>query len=141
MSKENYIKLGEVKISDYQHQKNEEEMMERLTNLALDFNAGNGNEMNDENKESINLNTIIDDILHNDKTHVEEFDCENFFNMISNNFRKNNVGNMLCYMSESMTINFEKQKVKGSISSLQKVQSLQGRWFSVKKKKRTLKKL
>ena len=46
---------------------------------------------------------------------------------------KNNIGNMLHYMSESMNTRFEKQKVQGSISSLQKVQSLQGRWFSVRK--------
>ena len=39
---------------------------------------------------------------------------------------------MLDYMSESMTTNFEKHKVQGSISSLQKVQSLSGRWFSVR---------
>ena len=134
MSKENFMKIGEVQISDFPHQKNEEEMMERLTNLALDFNAGNGNEMNNDDKESIHPNIVINDILKNDKVHVEEFDCENFFNIISSDFRKNNVGNMLCYMSEAMNINFERQKVKGSISSLQKVQSLQGRWFSVKKK-------
>ena len=31
-----------------------------------------------------------------------------------------------------MTTNFEKQKVQGSILSLQKVQSLSVRWFSVR---------
>ena len=39
---------------------------------------------------------------------------------------------MLHYMIESMTTNFEKQKVQGSLSSLQKVQSLSERWFSVR---------
>ena len=34
-------------------------------------------------------------------------------------------------MSESMNATFKKQKVQGSISSLQKVQSLKGYWFEV----------
>ena len=39
---------------------------------------------------------------------------------------------MLHYMSESMRTTFEIQKVHGSITSLQKIQSLQGRWFKVR---------
>ena len=35
-------------------------------------------------------------------------------------------------MSESMRTSFETQKVHGSITSLQKVQSLQGCWFKVR---------
>ena len=85
-----------------------------------------------DNRESINLTALVDNVMQNDTSHLEEFDCENFFKIISNDFRKNNIGNMLHYMSESMNISFEKQKVQGSISSLPKVQSLQGRWFSVR---------
>ena len=55
-----------------------------------------------------------------------------FFRFVSQDIRNKNIGKMLHYMSESMRTSFETQKVHGSITSLQKVQSLQGRWFKVR---------
>ena len=102
-------------------------MTKCLRNLALDLNTSKSNNTNSDNTESMDLTAIVDNVMKTDTSHVEEFNVENFFNFVSNDFRKNNIGNMLHYMSESMTTNFEKQKVQGSISSLQKVQSLEGR--------------
>ena len=134
MSKQNLIKLDTTQVTDYQMKINEEEMMRRLTNLALDFNAGNGTNTTTDCNESFDTTAIIQKIKQtSDKSNIEFLEVENFFKFVSNDFRKNNVGNMLHYMSESMNARFEKQRVEGSISSLQKVQSLQGRWFSVHK--------
>ena len=55
-----------------------------------------------------------------------------FFRFVSQDIRNKNIGKMLHYMSESMRTSFETQKVHRSITSLQKVQSLQGRWFKVR---------
>ena len=95
-------------------------MMERLTNLALDFNAGIENNTNNDNRESMNLTALDGTVMQKDTSHLGEFDCEIFFEIVSNDFRKNNIGNILYYMSELTNMNFEKQKVQGSISSLQK---------------------
>ena len=54
-----------------------------------------------------------------------------FLKFISHDISNNNIGHMLYYMSESMNTTMESNKVQGSISSLQKVQSLKGRWFKV----------
>ena len=128
------MKLGTTKVTDYKLKMDEEEMMRRLTNLALDFNAGRGSSTINNHDESLDMTAIVENVRQSgSKSNIEDFDVENFFKFVSNDFRKNNVGNMLHYMSESMNATFEKQSVQGSISSLQKVQSLKGRWFSVRK--------
>ena len=106
--------------------------MERLTNLALDFNNGNGNKHSD-NIEPIITSNIIANILEKDESNSNKqgFNCENFFKFVSQDIRENNIGKMLQCMSESISTAFEKDKVQGSISSIQKVQSLKGRWFKV----------
>ena len=124
------ILLESLKVPDEKLMLDEEEMMKRLTNLALDFNAGNGNNVNDDIA-PINVCTIIDDIMEKGKTNGEEFNCKNFFKFISHDISNNNIGRMLYYMSESMNTAMVSNKVQGSISSLQKVQSLKGRWFKV----------
>ena len=98
--------------------------------MAFDFNAGNGNSVDDDIA-PINVSTIIDDVMKKGKMNGEEFNCKNFFKFVSHDISNNNIGHMLYYMSESMNTTFEKEKVHGSISSLQKVQSLKGRWFKV----------
>ena len=125
------IILGNLKIPDEKLKRDEEEMMNRLTNLALDFNAGNGNCKSDISP--INVSTIINDVMKTSETNEEVFNCEIFFRFISYDIANNNIGNMLYYMSESMKTTFEKNKVKGSITSLQKVQSFKGQWFAVSK--------
>ena len=58
---------------------NEEVMMQRLTNLALDFNNGNGNNVSD-NIEPIVPSNIIATVLEKDDSIVQKFNCENFSN-------------------------------------------------------------
>ena len=106
-------------------------MLQRLANFALGVNTGNGND-DGENLGTINASNIITDVMRKDNPSVEEFNCEIFFRFISQDIRNKNIGKMLHYMSESMRTSFETQKVHGSITSLQKVQSLQGRWFKVR---------
>ena len=104
--------------------------MECLTNIALDFNAGNGSNETDT-IESVVPADIVTNMMQNEKSTVEEFNCELFFKFVSFAISNNNIGKMLHYMRESMNTTFEKHKVQGSITSLQKVQSLKGRWFKV----------
>ena len=118
ISKQKDMKLGNIKVPDDELKRNEEEMMKCLTDLALDFNAGKGNNTNSDNTESMNLTAIVDNVMQTDTSNVEEFDVNFFLKFISNDFRKNNIGNMLHCMTESMTANFGKQKVQGKISSL-----------------------
>ena len=105
--------------------------MQRLANLALNVNTGNRND-DGENLKTINPSNIVTDVMQKENPLVEEFNCENFFRFVSQDIRNKNIGKMLHYMSESMRTSFETQKVHGSITSLQKVQSLQGRWFKVR---------
>ena len=108
-----------------------EELLQRLSNLALDFNSGNETN-NSDSCEQIDASTIVTNVMQKDNSSVEEFHCENFFRFVSQDIRNNNVGKMLHYMSESISTSFETQKINGSISSLRKVQSLKGRWFKVR---------
>ena len=105
--------------------------MQMLTNFALDFNNGNGN--NVDNIEPIITSNIIATVLENDGSNSTEqgLNCENFFKFVSQDINENNIGKMIHCMSESISTTFEKDKVQGSISSVQKVQSLKGRCFKV----------
>ena len=63
---------------------NEEVMMQRLTNLALDFNNGNGNNLSN-NIEHIITSNVIANILEKDDSNSNEqgFNRENFFKFVS----------------------------------------------------------
>ena len=104
---------------------NEKVMMQRLTNFALDFNNWNGNNVSD-NTEPIITSNIIATVLENNGSNSTEqgFNCENFFKFVSQDINENDIGKILYYISESISTTFEKDKVQGSISSIQKVQSL-----------------
>ena len=102
-----------------------------MSNLALEFNSGNGNKVSTLD-ESIDPNAIISKtIKEGDETWIE-FDCQCFYNFISEDVSNSNVGKMLCHMQDSMRSSMEKKRVEGSTTELQKVQSLKGRWFKVK---------
>ena len=112
------------------NEQNADEMLARLTDIALDFNAGNGNSESADAQLIVPSN-IITNLIQKECSIVEELDCEIFFKFISQDISSNNIGHMLHYMSQSMCSSFEKNTTQGSISSLQKVQSLKGRWFKV----------
>ena len=78
--------------------------------MAFDFNAGNGNSVDDDIA-PINVSTIIDDVMKKGKMNGEEFNCKNFFKFVSHDISNNNIGHMLYYMSESMNTTFESNKV------------------------------
>ena len=65
-------------VPDDELKRNEEEMMKRLTNLALDYNAGKGNNTNIDNTECTDLTAIVDNVMRTDTSRVEEFDVEIF---------------------------------------------------------------
>ena len=123
-SKQKFTEISDVNVMSDKREDDEEEMLKRLINLALDFNASNGSNDNDSIK-PINASNIITDITAKINSIVEGFDCKFFFRFVSQDIRNNNIRKMLHYMSESMNTIFETQKVNGSISSLQKVQLLQ----------------
>ena len=67
------------------------------------------------------------------------FDVETFYNFIDCDMNNDNVGKMLQLMYESMSTNLKATKTGGSSTSLQKVKSLNQRWF--KATKNTIEKL
>jgi len=110
-----------------------DQMVQRLTDIALDFNGGSGN--NDPiDITPIDVSAIITDCFQENESIKEEFNTEHFFRFVTYEITQKNIGNMLHYMSYSMNTSFEKRSVEGSISPLQKVQSLKGRWFKVNPK-------
>ena len=62
-------------------------MLQRLENLALGVNTGNGND-DGENLETINASNIITDIMGKDNPLFEEFNCEIFFIFVSQDNKK-----------------------------------------------------
>ena len=79
MSKQRYTKLNEV-TWNCTEEKNVEKMMQRLADLALDFNAGVGNN-NNEIVEPIDPSNIIANVMRNDVSSVQEFNCEDFLSL------------------------------------------------------------
>ena len=76
---------------------------------------------------------MLKGIIYNDDQTTEEtvtFDVKKFYEIIRFDMNSENVGNMLQLMYDSMGSNFEKKRTRGSTNRLQKVQSLQQRWFA-----------
>ena len=65
---------------------------------------------------------------------IIEFDCEFFYKFIGQDVSNVNVGRLLSHMCNSINNSMERKRVDGSITELQKVWSLKGRWFNVKVK-------
>ncbi len=105
-------------------------LVEQLANLAIEFNSGGT-----DRDETLNIgidDNIVDDIIANDekKNNMEIiFDCDKFYNFMRYNMRNGSVGNMLQLMKESINKSRDKKRVVGSTTDLQKVKSLNGRWF------------
>ena len=53
-----------------------------------------------------------------------EFDCESFYNFIGQDVSNANVGRLLNHIRNSINNSMERNRVHGSITELQKVQSL-----------------
>ena len=106
-----------------------EEMTQRLSKLALDFNNGSSMKMSLVD-EPIDPEKIAREKLSNEPDVFDcwiEFDCEIFYNFIGQDVSNTNVGRLLSHMCNSMNNSMERKRVDGSITELQKVQSLKGR--------------
>ena len=108
-----------------------EEIITRLSNLALDFNSGNGTKMQSI-EDSIDCKEIAVNKLSEEKETWIQFDCQIFYNFLTQDISNDNVGRLLDHMKKSINHSMEKKRVDGSTTELQKVQSLKGRWFKVK---------
>ena len=125
----------ELPISASDHSRNRrvetEEIIQRLSNLALDFNDGNGTQIASIEDTLDAKKIVVKKLSEEDGTWIG-FDCQIFYSFISQNVSNTNVGNLLKHMQDSISNTMEKKRVDGSTTELQKVQSLKGRWFKVK---------
>ena len=110
---------------------NTEDIIQRLSKLALEFNNGNGSEI-PSCEENLDPQKIACKNLEKNNDIWIEFDCDVFYNFIGQDVSKDNVGKLLCHMRDSIENSMEVKKVNGSTTELRKVQSLKGRWFRVK---------
>ena len=111
-----------------------EEIIQRLSKLALNFNNGNGTAMPSDN-ESIDPKQIAQEKLSKEPDTLQswiKFDCEMFYTFIGQDVSDVNVGKLLNYIQDSISNSMEMKRVDDSIKELQKVQSSKGRWFKVK---------
>ena len=95
-----------------------------------------------EQDEDVNDSLLLGDTLYDSKDDGNTmiyFDVDNFYSFIDCDMNNDNVGKMLQLMYESMGTNLEKKKTSGSSTNLQKVKSLNQRWF--KASKNTIEKL
>ena len=100
-----------------------EEITERLSKLALEFNNGNGMDM-PLIDETINPDEMAMNKLSNEKDVSDcwiEFDCEIFYNFIGQDVSNANVGQLLTHMRNSINNSMETKRVDGSVTELQKV--------------------
>ena len=120
---------------------NEKNAVQRLANIASEFNSLCISSTDEQNEH------VTDEILegvhlydHDEENRlVINFDVEMFYNFIGLDVNNENVGKLLKLMYESMENNLENAKSRGSSNNLQKVKSLNQRWF--KAAKNTIEKL
>ena len=108
----------------------DEALVRQMANLAIEFNDETFTSTKDTNiNEMMDQQTLIKK-LHKERESFElKFDCEKFWNFMRYNMSNENVGNMLHLMKESIDLSREKKRIVGSTTNLQKVKSLNGRWF------------
>ena len=129
---DNLISINDV-ISAHSLKRDTKEIIERLSELALEFNSGNGNKTSSSD-ENIDPKYIISKTMSEGNESWIEFDCQCFYNFIGEDVSNSNVGKLLSHMQESICKTMENKRVEGSTNELQKVQTLKGRWFKVKTK-------
>ena len=120
---------------------NEKRAIQRLADIATEFNSMSISP-DTEQDEDVDDKLLLGDTLYNSKDDSNTmiyFDVDNFYSFIDCDINNDNVGKMLQLMYESMGTNLEKKKTSGSSTNLQKVKSLNQRWF--KASKNTIEKL
>ena len=110
---------------------NTEEIIMRLSNLALEFNSGNGSKT-ETTEDVIDCKEIVSNKISEERETWIHFDCQIFYNFLTQDVSNDNVGKLLDHMKNSINNSMETKRVDGSTTELQKVQSLKGRWFKVK---------
>ena len=90
------------------------------------------NEDNDDDNDLIDEDELFDGVIYdkNDPNHLTlNFNVKLFYRFIGYEICNENAGKILELMYASMDTNFEKSKRWGSSTNLQKVKSLNQRWF------------
>ena len=116
-------------IQKQQKNLNEKEAMQRLANIAMEFNSLSitSNSGNDEKvKEEMLLKGVIYDEDKSKQVNVN-FEVNKFYQFIEFDMNSENVGKMLQLMYDSMGSNYEKKRTQGSSNRLQKIKSLNKR--------------
>ena len=116
-------------IQKQQKNLNEKEAMQRLANIAMEFNSLSitSNSGNDEKvKEEMLLKGVIYDEDKSKQVNVN-FEVNKFYQFIEFDMNSENVGKMLQLMYDSMGSNYEKKRIQGSSNRLQKIKSLNKR--------------
>ena len=115
---------------------NEKRAIQQLVDIASDFN-NMCISPDKEQDEVINDDLLNGEVLYDRKDHnmsIIHFDVETFYSFIDCDMNNENVGKMLLLMYESMSTNLKATKTGGSSTNLQKVKSLNQRWFKATKK-------
>ena len=105
---DNNLSIGDI-VKAKTLTRNTDEIIKRLSNLALEFNSGNGNKLSTPD-ESIDADNVISKTLKGGEETWIEFDCQCFYNFISEDVSNCNVGKMLCHMQDSMRSSMEKRE-------------------------------
>ena len=86
-----------------------EEIITRLSNLALDFNSGNGAKIQSI-EDSIDCKEIAVNKLSEEKETWIQFDCQIFYNFLTQDISNDNVGRLLDHMEKSINHSMEKNE-------------------------------
>ena len=120
---------------------NEERLIQRLGDIASEFNSMCISPKDEQDK-NVDENLFDGEVFYDRKdnnTTIIHFDVDIFYSFIDCDMNDQNVGKMLQLMYKSMGTNLENTKTRGSSTNLQKVKSLNQRWF--KATKNTIEKL
>ena len=110
----------------YVHLVNEQKAIQRLADIASDFNSMYISP-EDEEDENINEDLVQGEVIYDSQEENQltiNFDVETFYSFISLHMNNENVGKVLKLMYESMGTNLEKTKTGGSSNRSQKLNLL-----------------
>ena len=86
-----------------------EEIIKRLSNLALDFNSGNVTKIQSIN-DTIDCEEIAVNKLSEERETWIQFDCQIFYNFLTQDISNDNVGRLLDHMRNSINNSMKKNE-------------------------------
>ena len=87
------------------------------------MNSGNGSKIQ-STEDSIDCEEIAANKIFEERETWIQFDCQIFYNFLTQDISNDNVGKLLDYMKILINNSMETKRVDGSTTELQKVQSL-----------------